>query len=267
MPSNGSNSAEADNDLSYADESELNGDLEYDPLNLRPTRRGRSTRWSGDKKDTKTKGYSLAAGNMHNNNGDVSLSPLYARNSGEVHGDERRSSQTKVSGGRRIKFPTSLRRGKQSDSSASSKPSARGGSFQALTDSSIDKENALANYEGNPSMFAAAQVVAASGHQGYKNFKKGENVLVTLHLLNLRFEQNGGLLVETTISPVNKYGFPAGKGKTREGNKQGPFVYVIAQVESVHFDEAAPYFFVKRADNNEIQRVDQGRLKIGVIGM
>ena len=259
MSSNNSNRAQADNNLPYAGENELDDDMEYEQLDVPPI--SKENRRDGKRKGY---GYSLASGNMSHSKGDLSLSPLYARSSGGLLSDGRRTSQ-KVSGqgrDRRNRFPTSLRRGKHSDSSASSKPSTRGGSFQALADGTLDKENALANYEGNMSMAAAAQVVAASGHQGYKNFKKGENVLVPLKLLNIRFEHTEGPLSETTISPVNKYGYPAGKGKTREENKQGPFVYVIAQVESVHFGENAPYYYIKRADTGENQRVDQGKLTI-----
>ena len=140
MSSNNSNRAQADNNLPYAGENELDDDMEYEQLDVPPI--SKENRRDGKRKGY---GYSLASGNMSHSKGDLSLSPLYARSSGGLLSDGRRTSQ-KVSGqgrDRRNRFPTSLRRGKHSDSSASSKPSTRGGSFQALADGTLDKENAL----------------------------------------------------------------------------------------------------------------------------
>ena len=58
-----------------------------------------------------------------------------------------------------------------------------------------------------------------------------------------------------TIEPVNKYGYPKGKGYN-ELQKKGPHVYVLATVKKVHFDETARYYTVERADTNTEQRAD-----------
>mmetsp|Transcript_36058 Transcript_36058/g.53794 ORF Transcript_36058/g.53794 Transcript_36058/m.53794 type:complete len:1410 (-) Transcript_36058:375-4604(-) len=54
---------------------------------------------------------------------------------------------------------------------------------------------------------------------------------------------------------VNKYGFPDREGLTPE-ERSGPYVYVLATVTKVHFEEDAQYYTVRRADTNLEQRAD-----------
>jgi hypothetical protein len=56
-------------------------------------------------------------------------------------------------------------------------------------------------------------------------------------------------------NPVNKYGFPPGKGTTEE-ELRPPYVYVLARVTKVHFEEDARYYTVIREDNQLEQRAD-----------
>lgn len=57
---------------------------------------------------------------------------------------------------------------------------------------------------------------------------------------------------------VNRYGFPPGQGVTPE-EQRGPYVYVLATVVKVHFEEDAEYYTVKRADTGVDQRADDGK--------
>ena len=56
---------------------------------------------------------------------------------------------------------------------------------------------------------------------------------------------------------VNRYGFPEWSmaANTAE-ERRGPYIYLIAQVVTVHYGEDAQYYTVKRMDNNETQRAD-----------
>jgi hypothetical protein len=54
---------------------------------------------------------------------------------------------------------------------------------------------------------------------------------------------------------VNRYGYPPGEGITPE-EQRGPYVYVLATVTKVHFEEDAQYYTVTRADTGVEQRAD-----------
>lgn len=56
---------------------------------------------------------------------------------------------------------------------------------------------------------------------------------------------------------VNRYGYPAGGGVTPE-EQRGPYIYVLATVRKVHFEEDAEYYTVTRADTGADQRADAG---------
>lgn len=109
-------------------------------------------------------------------------------------------------------------------------------------------------------MAAAAAVVAASTSGGnnkksHLKFTVNEPVLVFLNILN--HTNSVDHQDSFTITPVNKYGYPPGEGKNIE-HYQGPYVYVLATVRKVHFDEDAPYYTVERADTGTEQRADTG---------
>ena len=54
---------------------------------------------------------------------------------------------------------------------------------------------------------------------------------------------------------VNRYGFPPGEGATPE-EMRGPYIYALATVRQVHFEEFAAYYTVTRADTGAEQRAD-----------
>jgi hypothetical protein len=113
---------------------------------------------------------------------------------------------------------------------------------------------------GHDSVFAAASVVAQSAataakRAGHVQFNVDDPVLCMLTLLNVT---NPGDDNESfTVSPVNIHGYPPGEGKAEE-ERQGPYVFVLATVKKVHFDEDERYYFVVRADNGTEQRADTG---------
>ncbi len=64
-------------------------------------------------------------------------------------------------------------------------------------------------------------------------------------------------LAEGSTCLVNRYGFPeGGGGAATPEQRRGPYIYVLAQVKSVHFGENAQYYTVSRFDNEEDQRAD-----------
>lgn len=116
---------------------------------------------------------------------------------------------------------------------------------------------------GPDSVFAAASVVAQSAataaKRGHVQFNTDDPVLCMLTLLNVT---NPGDDNESfTVSPVNIHGYPPGEGKT-EAERQGPYVFVLATVKKVHFDEDERYYTVVRADNGTEQRADTGEVGI-----
>jgi hypothetical protein len=77
----------------------------------------------------------------------------------------------------------------------------------------------------------------------YRRYRVGENVLIccSSHWATL----------------VNRHGFPPGDG-TNADEQSGPYSFVMATVLTVHFDEFAEYYTVKRADSGAEQRADTG---------
>ena len=107
---------------------------------------------------------------------------------------------------------------------------------------------------------AAAAVVAAgtgagSNKRSHVQFAVDDKVLVFLNILN---HTNSVDPQEAfTVTPVNRFGFPPGEGKSVD-QQQGPYVYVLATVRKVHFDEDVRYYTVARADTGAEQRADTG---------
>ena len=54
---------------------------------------------------------------------------------------------------------------------------------------------------------------------------------------------------------VNRYGFPPGQGEIVE-ERRGPYIYVLARVKQMHFEEINPYYTVTRCDTGADQRAD-----------
>ena len=82
----------------------------------------------------------------------------------------------------------------------------------------------------------------------FRRYGVGDYVLISNH----------NLPIENSITLVNRYGFPEYgiSGATTSEERRGPYIYLIAQVTSVHFGEDAQYYTVKRGDNHENQRAD-----------
>eukprot|EP00523_Entomoneis_sp_CCMP467_P008375 CAMPEP_0168730186 /NCGR_PEP_ID=MMETSP0724-20121128/6603_1 /TAXON_ID=265536 /ORGANISM="Amphiprora sp., Strain CCMP467" /LENGTH=1375 /DNA_ID=CAMNT_0008777121 /DNA_START=24 /DNA_END=4148 /DNA_ORIENTATION=- len=75
-----------------------------------------------------------------------------------------------------------------------------------------------------------------------RRFKPGDNVLVCNQQSRW-----------STL--VNRHGFPPGEGATPE-EQRGPYIYAMATVKQVHFEEFAAYYTVTRADTGAEQRAD-----------
>jgi len=93
--------------------------------------------------------------------------------------------------------------------------------------------------------------ITGSAFTNRKYRKKGEKVLVNL---------DPELKYETTAVPVNRSGFPKGKGKHDE-EKKGPYTFVLATVDAVHFGDDAVYYSVRREDTKEICRAERDCLE------
>ena len=140
--------------------------------------------------------------------------------------------------------------------------SGTGAKGQAGKVDSMEMANSIFGQSGlsewdNVAAAAAAVAAGASGtsKHSHTQFAVGENVLVLLNILN---HTNSVDNPDTfTVNPVNKWGYPRGEGKTAE-EQLGPYVYVLATVKKVHFDEDLRYYTVARADSCSEQRADTG---------
>jgi len=182
------------------------------------------------------------------------------------------SSQSSGSSGRRMASSKTIHVGGQPagnirHTSAASKSTSLRSSGGTNSFKSLDKENALdhlanSGENGNmTSMEAAANVIKNGNNIFQKKMNVGANVLVALTLLdNVAFVEgvsSVAQLKESTSAPVNKLGFPEGEGRTDE-ERNGPYVYVLATVKSVHFGEDDRYYTVERFDTRSRQRADRG---------
>jgi len=144
---------------------------------------------------------------------------------------------------------TNRRQGKTSIFSNNLRTSAKGGSHKSLDGTNLDRISAIEISGDTISVATAAAIVRDGNLNNTKYYNKGEYALVDIYILGLSSED------ETTAVPVNKYGFPEGKGKAVY-HRQGPYDYVLTSIQSVHFGEDARYYMVKREDTCAIQRAD-----------
>jgi len=123
----------------------------------------------------------------------------------------------------------------------------------------------MGNTQLDDTAAAAAIVAMTEGAVPSKRiqFVVDDVVLVFLNILN---HTNSVDPPEAfTVLPVNKFGFPPGEGHCT-AEQQGPYVYVMATVKRVHFDEDVPYYTVMRADTLAEQRADVGKFwRVGVM--
>jgi len=130
----------------------------------------------------------------------------------------------------------------------------------------VGKEALLENLEeNNQSMAAAADFVRGSSNPDTniqrRFIRKLDYVLVSTVVLDgARGSEAGDDPLGPTIESVNKYGFPKGRGK-KDIHKKGPYVYVLCEVLSAHFDGNVPYYKVKRFDTGAEQKADRGDLE------
>lgn len=79
----------------------------------------------------------------------------------------------------------------------------------------------------------------------YRRYRVGDSVLVC----NIQ---------SRLATLVNRHGYPSGGGLSPE-EQRGPYIYVLAMVKKVHFEEDAEYYTVTRADTGADQRADAGK--------
>lgn len=63
-----------------------------------------------------------------------------------------------------------------------------------------------------------------------------------------------------TTACVNKFGFPPGEGNTPD-ERSGPYMYALAVVKQIHFEEIALYYTVTRCDTGQDQRAESESLE------
>jgi len=86
------------------------------------------------------------------------------------------------------------------------------------------------------------------------------NLAKTRRTINRRYGVGDYCLItnhnlESAHHLVNRYGYPEHAGATNE-ERRGPYIYLLAQVTSVHFGEDAQYYTVRREDTLNEQRAD-----------
>jgi len=98
-----------------------------------------------------------------------------------------------------------------------------------------------------------------SGHRGPKGAARSGETLPCTAAASRRYKVGDNVLVRNAQSKwanlVNRYGFPPGHGETPE-ERRGPYMYVLATVQQMHFEEIHPYYTVTRCDTGGDQRAD-----------
>lgn len=120
-------------------------------------------------------------------------------------------------------------------------------------DAAVDRLAQASNNNEWENVAAAAAVVAAPTKRQWWQFAPNDPALVVLTLLNVTHP--GAVPANATRHPVNRHGYPAGKGPT-DVERQGPFTYVLCTVRKVHFDEDERYYTVRREDAQIEQRAE-----------
>ena len=134
------------------------------------------------------------------------------------------------------------------------RPSAAAGELDQSLKSQANSESGKVAAAGASTM----AVTPSNGNTATRQIKKfsvGDTVLVLLALLNVTNVEDSKDTF--TVVPVNCLGFPQGEGRTDE-EKVGPYRYVLATVNHVHFDEDDRYYTIIRADTGTEQRADSG---------
>ncbi len=102
------------------------------------------------------------------------------------------------------------------------------------------------DYHGRVSTDRGSEVEGSRYAKTIRRYGVGQYVLISNHSL-----------AEGSTCLVNRYGFPeGGGGALTPEQRRGPYIYLLAQVKSVHFGENAQYYTVSRCDNEEEQRAD-----------
>ena len=121
-------------------------------------------------------------------------------------------------------------------------------SSRNLADSIMNRSIALARFSRATSMEEEANKRVQESQQPkrniYRGYVVGDNVLVSNHQ-------------SKWASLVNRFGYPPGEGGTEE-EKRGPYMYVLAKVKRVHFEEYSVYYTVTREDTGADMRGEAG---------
>ena len=132
-----------------------------------------------------------------------------------------------------------------------------------------DNERGMSDYDPHPNPHSTNNENNNNGRQStmrhrltaIRRFNINDYVLLApyLHDINRRDNETGRYDASQLSynNLVNRYGFPEwSSSATTAEERRGPYIYLIAQVVSVHYGEDAQYYTVKRMDNDETQRAD-----------
>eukprot|EP00978_Attheya_sp_CCMP212_P041426 scaffold237497_cov58-Attheya_sp.AAC.6 len=144
--------------------------------------------------------------------------------------------------------------------------------------SSYGKKSSLSDYSdftgtdwGEMSTAASAAIVAAGSTAASRHrrtrYGVGERALVILNILNNNLpqlfqdeERVEEIYQSITVCAVNRFGYSAKYSSSNKSSNseehRPPYVYVLATVKKVHFEEDAQYYTVTREDAGINQRAD-----------
>ena len=121
-------------------------------------------------------------------------------------------------------------------------------SSRNLADSIMNRSMALARFSRQTSTEEGSNKRVQESQQPkrniYRGYVVGDSVLVSNHQ-------------SKWASLVNRFGYPPGEGSTEE-EKRGPYMYVLAKVKRVHFEEYSVYYTVTREDTGADMRGEAG---------
>lgn len=111
---------------------------------------------------------------------------------------------------------------------------------------------------GGGDSLSSASASVREGLTLKKRLKIGQNVLIPANSISIGSDQSiffDGTHKESIY--VNAKGFPPGQGMT-VAERHGPYLFVLAEIVKLHFENYFVSYSVKRHDTHRIQKVDRG---------
>ena len=156
---------------------------------------------------------------------------------------------------------TGLPRHEGSERSSRSAPGRSGGVTSPLHTSPSPYNNPNTRTSGFASTLAQRQSKFRTRFQQQRmsTVKPSALTRITTPDAIRRYQKHDKVLVHNSharfTNLVNKFGFPPGEGVSPD-ERRGPYAYVLAVVQNVHYEDIRVFYTVKRCDTGALQRAE-----------